>query len=77
MACRPGDRRSLVIETLGKWGDFVDFEFLGRIGALPTLEKHEREVLAVAMANLFVRDGGTSYMAAEYQTLKQMIQGEP
>lgn len=76
-ACQGGDRRRLLIKTVGEFGDFLDSKFLGRIAMMPTLDDDEREVLGVALAQLFVRDDSRSYFATEYKMLKQAIRREP
>lgn len=81
VACQSKDRRELLVDTLGRWGDLLDREWLEKIAAMPEANEIDKMFVAQALARLFARqsrNGGLLGIAgdSEYQSMEKVIKGE-
>jgi hypothetical protein len=53
--CQSAARRELLIQSFGKWGDELDDKLLARMAATPQLTEEERDMLGMAVAELYAR----------------------
>jgi hypothetical protein len=53
--CQSAARREILIQSFGKWGDDLDDKLLARMAATPQLTEEERDMLGMAVAELYAR----------------------
>jgi hypothetical protein len=53
--CQSAARREILIQSFGEWGDDLDDKLLARMAATPQLTEEERDMLGMAVAELYAR----------------------